>query len=393
MPLAAILCATAPSSDRPDVLRGQIVFATQSLIEYQVRQAAHAGARLFFIMIDAVSPSWSRMVDRLAADGLEVHLVRDMATLVRHLPRDGDTLLFADGMIVDQRHVNEMGALEGNGLLAVEDSAATAHLERIDGHHRWAGIARISPQTMFDTLDLIGDWDLALTLVRAVVQNEPHRIIVPQTDVLEGRVALVDRQETADLVGKSLAGPMDAAQAAGAERYVLQPITRRVATRLLRLQIPAEHIRWGATGIALLGLAMLIPGWHLPALLLFIVALGTDKISGHVASMTRMPASGALVRFAPAALGLLGIAWTGVHFGMSSDGLHLALLSAITLAVLDMRGKRALPDWAYMTPGSAILILLFGMALEQVPLALSLGALLAIISVGAILLAGRKARS
>jgi len=393
MPLAAILCATAPSSDRPDIPRGQIVFAAQSLIEYQVRQAAHAGARLFFIMIDAVSPSWSRMVDRLATDGLEVHLVRDMATLVRHLPRDGDTLLFADGMIVDQRHVSEIGALEGNGLLAVEDSAATAHLERIDGHHRWAGIARISPQTMFDTLDLIGDWDLALTLLRAVVQNEPHRIIVPQADVLEGRVALVDRQETADLVGKSLAGPMDAAQAAGAERYVLQPITRRVATRLLRLQIPAEHIRWGATGIALLGLAMLIPGWHLLALLMFMVALGADKVSGHVASMTRMSASGVVVRFAPAALVLLGIAWTGVHFGVSSDGLHLALVSAITLAVLDVRGKRTLPDWAYMTPGSAILILLLGMALEQVPLAFSLGALLAIISVGAILLAGRKARS
>ncbi|MGE4411183.1 MAG: hypothetical protein AB7D33_11505, partial [Sphingobium sp.] len=162
MPLAAILCATAPSADRPEILRGQIVFAAQTLIEYQARQASAAGARDLFIMVEAVTPQLSRMVDRLISDGIHVHLVRDMAALVRQLPRESDVLLFAEGAVVDQRHVNELAAAGGNALLVVEDDAATGHMERVDGHHRWAGVARLSPHTLFNTLDLIGDWDLVL---------------------------------------------------------------------------------------------------------------------------------------------------------------------------------------------------------------------------------------
>ncbi|OYW85720.1 MAG: hypothetical protein B7Z20_08560, partial [Sphingobium sp. 32-64-5] len=122
MPLAAILCATAPSSDRPDLLRGQIIFAAQTLIEYQARQATGAGARELFIMVEAVTPQLSRLVDRLIADGIQVHLIRDMPALVRQIPRNSDILLFADGMVVDQAYIRQLGEAEGNALLVAEES-------------------------------------------------------------------------------------------------------------------------------------------------------------------------------------------------------------------------------------------------------------------------------
>ena len=256
MPLAAILNATAVSGDKTDILRGQLIFASQMLIEYQARQAAHAGAQAIFIMVDQVTPIWSRMVDRLIGEGLDVHLMRDMASLVRLFPRDSDALLFADGMVVDQRYVSELGKAEGDALLVVDDDAATAHLERIDAVHRWAGVARMTPQTLFNTLDLIGDWDLALTLLRAIVQKQPARIVVERSDVLEGRLALVENQQTADLVGKSLSRPVNSDHAVvGVEAYTLDPIARMVSMRLLRQQMSAGHIRWGAGAVALGGLA------------------------------------------------------------------------------------------------------------------------------------------
>lgn len=387
MPLAAILCATAPSADRPEILRGQIVFAAQTLIEYQARQASAAGARDLFIMVEAVTPHLSRMVDRLISDGIHVHLVRDMAALVRQLPRESDVLLFAEGAVVDQRYVNELAAAGGNALLVVEDDAATGHMERVDGHHRWAGVARLSPHTLFNTLDLIGDWDLVLTLLRAVVQSDPRRIIIPPVDVLEGRVALVDRQETADLVARALTGPGRAGEGrAGAEHYVMGPLARFVAPRLLRLQIPPRHGRWGAAGLALLGLAVLMPGWQFLALLLFLLALVANLVADHVSAIGRMEPGGTLMRLLPEGGVLAGVVWIGVQVGMRTEGLYLALLSAITAVALLNGRRQNLPAWAYMTPGSVILILSVAYVAGVLPLAFVGASLLAIASLAAMLL-------
>jgi hypothetical protein len=361
MPLAAILCATAPSSDRPEVSRGSLLFAGQALVEYQARQAVFAGARSLFIIVDRVTPAWSRMIDRLSADGIHAYLVRDMSVLVRQLPRDADTLLFSDGMIVDQRYIAALGESSGNALLVVEDSAATSHLERIDLGHRWAGVARVAPAVIFDTLDLIGDWDLLLTLLRAVVQNEPRRIVVPQSDILEGRVALVDSQAGADLVAGSLKAPIEFDRhVAGLERYALMPLARFAATRLLRMQIPVAQMRWAAAVVAGLGLLVLFSGWYLATLLLFFGAVCLDMIARHVGTMTRLENRRDFWRFLPTAIGLIGITWIGSRIGAASDALHLAILSAVAVAILDHGRRRILPDWAYPTPAGVLVLLILG---------------------------------
>lgn len=392
MPLAAILCATAPSSDRPDLLRGQIIFAAQTLIEYQARQATGAGARELFIMVEAVTPQLSRLVDRLIADGIQVHLIRDMPALVRQLPRNSDILLFADGMVVDQTYIRQLGAAEGNALLVAEDTGATSHLERVDSLHRWAGVARLSPETLFNTLDLIGDWDLVLTLLRAAVQAGPRRILVPQADIAEGRVALVERQETADLVAKALVAPVNVeGESAGAERYVLGPLAKLVAPRLLRLQIPPRHLLLGAAGMALLGLALLTPGWRMLALILFFLALTTNLVADQISAMGRMTGNGGLMRLVPEMFVLAGVAWIGVQADMVADGLHLALLSAIAVVILYRRERLILPPWAYMTPGSTVFLLFAGVLSGLLPAALALGAVLAIASLAALILVGGRA--
>ncbi|MFP5434718.1 MAG: hypothetical protein ACLGIM_16600, partial [Alphaproteobacteria bacterium] len=204
MSFSAILSASRTTADTPAGLRASLHFAGQTLIEYQARQAARAGADRIMILVSVITPAVSQAVDRLSADGIAVALVRDMVSMVRDVPRDADVLLVADGAIVAQAHVDALGASEGNTLLVADDTRASAPFERIDAGQRWAGVARISPALMFDTLDMIGDWDLSLTLVRAAVQKGARRITAPQDDLLEGRVAIVDSQQQADLVAQAV---------------------------------------------------------------------------------------------------------------------------------------------------------------------------------------------
>lgn len=365
--------------------RAQIVFAAQTLIEYQARQAIQAGASQIFVMVEAVTPFLSRMVDQFATTGAQVHLIRDMGSLVRQLPRESDVLLFADGAIVAQTYVAQIGAAEGNALLVAQDDPSTAHLERVDAQARWAGLARVSPHTLFNTLDLIGDWDVALTLMRAVVQSAPQRIMVEPADVAEGRVALIERQDMADLVGRSLAAA-PVAGSAGAEHYLLQAPARMVATHLLRLQISAVHIRLGALAVGGVGLLAIIPGWIVLSLLLLITALAVDMVARQIAALGQLDDSAPLATFALPLLLAFGIVSLGAKQGDWSNGLHLAILS-LAAAMLAGRGRLAVvPLWAWVTPGTALALLLCGAIVGQFGAALALAALVALISLVAMLL-------
>ncbi|MGD9810589.1 MAG: hypothetical protein AB7U35_04530 [Sphingobium sp.] len=389
MSLAAILSATAVCSDRPELGRAQLVFAAQTLVEYQARQAMQAGAAQIFIMVEAVTPALSRLVDRLGGDGAQIHLVRDMAGLVRQLPRESDVLLFADGMIVDQSYVLELAREEGNALLVAADEAMTSKLERVDSTHRWAGVARITPKTLFNTLDLIGDWDLVLTLLRAVVQNDPRRVPVAAQDISEGRIALIDNQATADLVGGALAGAVDRSQAgAGAERYLLRPVARFAAARLMRMQIAPANIRWAAAGVSALGLVAVTTGWNIMATVMFLIGLFAGLVARQVAGLGQQGEGSNLLELVPAASAAIGLAWLGRYGGASMAGLHLGLI-VMTTELAVRKGKAwMLPPWVPVTPGSGLLILLAGLLAGRLYLAIAVASIAAIAALAAMLLFG-----
>ncbi len=385
MPLAAILSAIAPSSDRPSVPRAQLVFAGQTLFEYQAHQAFQAGASQIFVMVEAVTPFFSRMVDRFAEAGAQVHLIRDMTSLVRQLPRESDVLLFADGAVIDQKYVAELGQTAGNALLLAEDDSTTAHMERVDALHRWAGLARVSPATLFNTLDLIGDWDVVLTLVRAVVQSDPKRVVTAAGDISEGRVALVDRQEAADLVGRSLAAaPLKGS--AGAEHYVLQWPALAIATRLSRMQVGSAFVAMAALGVAALALLAIVPGWTVATLMLLALAVAVDVLARQLAAMGQhAPSARHRILLLPllVSLGIVGLGW---RQGSFFEALYLGIIIVVTVFLADRHAVSRLPRWAWMTPGSAVAVLLGGALVGHFGGALGLAALLGLLSLVAMLL-------
>ena len=384
MTFAAILNASRTSSDSAAPLRASLHFAGQTLVEYQARQAARAGADRIMILVSVITPALSQAVDRLSADGIAVALVRDMVSMVRDAPRDSDVLLVADGIIVAQSHFQAMAEREGNALLVTDDSRASAPFERIDAGQRWAGLARISPDLLFSTLDMIGDWDLSLTLVRAAVQGGARRATVPQDDLLTGRVALVDTQEQADLVAQAVmsSGSRTARVRGATEHFLLAPAARLISPTLMRTQVPATQVRIAGVALAAIALVPIELLWLATGFCLLLLALLLAEIADRLDELAlRSPPAG-WVGFLTPFLAVGGISLAG--------GSQIATFLALLLAVVQLAERKqktgAARPWMIFTPASALLVLLVTSVVGALSLGFDLSMLAVIASAGAIIL-------
>jgi len=240
---------------------------------------------------------------------------------------------------------------------------------------------------MFDTLDMIGDWDLSLTLVRAAVQKGARRITAPQDDLLEGRVAIVDSQQQADLVAQAVtaAGVARTPTRGGIEHYVLAPLARMASAPLMRMQVPAFQVRVSAIALAAVALVPIELLWPLTGFCMLLIALLLAELADRLDAMALRPPPAGALAFATPIRALVGI----VLAGRSPLAVDLALLLAIIL-VADRQGRsgEARP-WMIFTPASALLLMvatgLFGVLAQGLRVAM----LLAIASIGAIILRRR----
>lgn len=387
MSFTAILSASRASGESSGALRASLHFAGQTLVEYQARQAAQAGADRIMILVSIITPALSQAVDRLSADGMAVALVRDMVSMVRDAPRDADVLLVADGAIAAQPHFAAIGDVEGNALLVTDDSRASAPFERIDAGQRWAGLARISPDLLFSTLDMIGDWDLSLTLVRAAVQKGARRITVPRDDLLEGRVALIDSQPQADLVAKAItaSGSASARSRGGVEHYLLAPLGRLIGPALMRMQVPAMQVRLTAMGLAAIALVPIELLWTSAGFCLALLALMLAEVADRLDEMAlRQPSTGWTAFVTP------GFALVGMALASSAGtAIYLVLLLAILMVADRWRRTGNARSWMIMTPGTALVLLIGASLFGRLAGGFDIAMTGAIASVGAILLRGR----
>lgn len=348
---------------------------------------ARAGADRIMILVSVITPALSQAVDRLSADGIAVALVRDMVSMVRDAPRDSDVLLVADGIIVAQTHFDAIAEQQGNALLVTDDSRASAPLERIDAGQRWAGLARISPDLLFGTLDMIGDWDLSLTLVRAAVQSGARRVTVPQDDLLTGRVALIDGQAQADLVAQAVmsAGTTKKRTRGVAEHYLLCPAARLFSPALMRTQVPAAQVRIAAMALGAISLVPMELLWPATGFLILLLALGLAEIADRLDELALRSPPTAWTAFIVPFFAVGGISLVGE----SVLATCLALLLAIVQLADRWRKTGGARHWMIFTPASAVFLLLLATLFGATMFGFTLAMLAAIASVGAIILLKR----
>ncbi len=405
MPLAALISAGVPAVDGGGAvsavdggagvsaasggrgLRATLHFAGQTLIEYQARQAHAAGASPIVVMVGAVVPMLSRAIDNLGRDGIELVLARDILTLRRQLPADHDVLLVADGMVVAQPLFDSLAATAAPAVLVTADSATSAALERVDANFRWGGLVKLAPAQIFDTLDMIGDWDLQSTLLRRAIQSGAVRVAAPDTAMVDGLIAIADSQKTADAIAEATlaAHAVQHGDVGPVERYILGPAAGLFAPWLMRQHVPDSQMEIGAIAAAVIGLLAVELNWKGIALPLFLLACLLSMIASRLRAIARRASGHGKLPWIRPALTLLGIALIGgmtVEIKVSGwmGGVYLGLMLGLVEWAIDAgraEGARNLP---LCTIGTAVTLLLPFQLLGLVHIGLALAILYAMAS-------------
>ena len=393
MALVALLSARTAARDgvyaTPPALL--IDFGGQSLIAYQMRLCAGAGTEKILIQIDAPTPELAAITDQIADEyGCSVSLIQGMAGLGRAIAPQDTVLLLPEGVVIAQEALDTLAMRQGEAMLTVPSIPATAAFERIDAQEMWAGGLTVSGERVLTTLDMLGEWDLALTLLRRAVQDGAPRIALSADLVADARIALVHDQASADVALAALTERSFLAateEQSGGIARVLAPLTRGLVRKLVRRQINPAQILLGAMVLSAGALACAIMGWMLAAVLIMLPALGVAKVGEQCAHVTLRATGRRWQTMLVQASGLLVLAILGLRL---SEGNILAMLGAwiplVFIALLTFASDRVavLGDWyAQAEPGiaGALLLLLIGFLVGWPALAF---ALLGVVMTGSI---------
>ncbi len=395
MALVALLSARSMTEPGPGHIpgsavtrrRGELGFAGQSIVEYQARLAHAAGAGHALILVDDISPILTTTVDRLASDGIHATLIRDMPALGRMIGMADQILLIGDGNILPASHVELLAHNDHASLLVVPSGPGTRAFERIDAEQMWAG-ALIAPAPMLlKILDMLGDWDVPLTLVRQAVQEGSARTLCDMTDVFDGRIAVATDQAIADAATEALARtiPRNNDALGDIDDWPVGCPASRMVPFAIRQGITSTAIRNVAIGLALLGVVAILGGLVMLGCLLCFLGLVADRIAGQLDRLLRLAMGTRPLDHATGIIALLAILAVGtIHGGGGALGASAAVLCVGLIALTPVIRRKGIgadvPEVLKFAPGTALLLLALGGMLNAIGVLFAICALLAFTS-------------
>ncbi|MBT2185828.1 hypothetical protein [Sphingobium nicotianae] len=345
-----------------------IDFGGQPLLEYQARQALAAGADKIVILVDAPAPDLAQLVDRLSAEQERpVALVQDMTTLSRAIALDDRVLLLSENLVAPPEALTSLLATPASTMLTLPSVPSTARFERIDSGAMWAGALWAPGANIVSTLDMLGDWDLELTLLRRAVQAGILRVELSPELVMDGRLTIARDQASADLALHALSEGRHATVSEGASGLgsLFVPVSRLIVRELVRRQIEPAHLAMIALFLAVAGLALSVTGWALPGLIVTIMAVAASDLARQSAMVTlrtsgrpwqhRVVQGGGLL-----VLAILGLRLSqGQLLGLAGAWLPLILIGLLAWADEIERPVGPWRRWLQLTvPGALVLVLI-----------------------------------
>lgn len=393
MTLFALLSARTPVDDRSASTGGPTLVALlplagQTLIEYQARQLCSAGAAECAIVVDAILPDLAAAVDRLQRDGIRVTLVRDMPVLARMIAPTDQVLMLGEGHVLPTDSLRALARQQPPLLLTLPGTPETREFERIDGDGMWAGAALAPGGLLLSTLDMLGEWDLSLTIVRLLVQDGAGRRPCDVAMVLDGRVAVVRDAEGASAAASVLSrGVGVEKEQANSDDLLFGRLAGILAQVATRRGFGADRLRIAGIACAALSLAsMLLWSVAIGAMLGF-AALMLERVAARVESVLRLIDIRRRTERLPLAIILAGLFLLGWSIG---SGGALAMLGAAvapaSLAVVpvaaSLAATRRPPPWSLVGPATALAMLFMGSLLSAPASALALAGLAAFVGAG-----------
>jgi hypothetical protein len=332
-------------------LRALLPLAGRTLIEYQARCLAAVGATPLIVLVERVPPALNEAFERLRGEGIAVVAVSDGKEAASRFEAGSELILLADGIAPDMGDLERLLEDEG-AIVTVPDDEEHEAFERIDGAHRWAGLARVDANLLGATAAMLGDWDLQSTLLRRAVQAGAR--LVPSTTGEARGPFLADDEASLAAFERRLLVASRTAREDAVSRYLL-PIVEEVATeKLMETRIRPAWLVQVALVMTVGAAFCFTRGWHWGALALLILSTPLDLVAQRLAMLRLKPLSPSMLSrrllWPAAGLALLALGWFEARHG-SGWGAVMAALGVIGFAEAGRieRAGRAVPaaEWHF----------------------------------------------
>jgi hypothetical protein len=266
-------------------LRALLPLAGRTLIEFQARCAAAAGAAPIVVLVERVPPALHEALERLRADGLSVIPVSDGNEAASRFEAGSLILLVGDGVAAPAELLAQLAEEPEPAVATVPDDERHESYERIDATSRWAGVALVDGRTLGATAAMLGDWDLQSTLLRRALQDGALRVRVAAS----GEPLLADSADQLGGFERALIASSRGARRDWASRYVLPVIEEFATERLMDTPVRPQWLIWFALALHVAAALAFTRGWLWPALAMLVLSTPLDLVARRLATLRLRP--------------------------------------------------------------------------------------------------------
>ncbi|MEO8455594.1 MAG: NTP transferase domain-containing protein [Sphingomicrobium sp.] len=338
-------------------LRALLPLSGRTLIEYQVRCAAAAGAAPIVVVVERVPQALQDAFERLRLDGVGVFPVSAIEEAVSRFEAGAMILLIGDGVAPTAELVASLAEEPEPAVATVADDEAHESFERIDAESRWAGVALVDAHLLGSTAAMLGDWDLQSTLLRRSIQEGALRLPVAEgTEPL-----LVESAQDLEGFQRRLIVASRGIRSDWVSRYLLPPVEEFTTERLMESAARPIWLIWAAVVLTLGGAFCFTRGWLAAGLVLLLLSTPLDIVASRLATLRLRPlAARLMIRLAlwPAAgVALLALGWWETRHG-TGWGALVSAGATIAFAEAARIEKAGLPSggdlWLFSRRGAIV---------------------------------------
>ncbi|WP_242138837.1 MULTISPECIES: hypothetical protein [unclassified Sphingomonas] len=351
--LAGLIFTTEDADDRPGTLAGTLPFGGLTLVEFQARLLAAAGATQIILVVSRMTPELLGVIGRIGRRGGSVDAVRSAQDAVAKLHPLARVLIVADGVVTSGDIIQSL-ASAGHDTIVICDPDDHRY-ERVSAKAAWAGLALLDGKRVAEVAAMPRDYDFQSTLLRVAAQAGAEQVRLDPRDAPKHAI-----ERSADALtrrGTSTVAALVAKPVRWAERFLLAPLVRLSLPPLMARLVPtlAPLTLAGALSVAALG--VIVARHPVIGLMLAAVALVAASVAtalGWVREENRIAAVAMHARSGIVALVVLAI-------GVRADpvaGTSLAGGLIVAGALLERAALPALLRRWWASPAAYLVILL-----------------------------------
>ena len=343
-------------------LTALLPLAGRTLIEYQVRCAAAAGASPVVVLVERIPQALNQAFERLRAEGLNVVLVSDGSEAATRFEASELVLLVGDGIAAPLELLMRLEHEHEALVLTVPDDETHEDFERIDSASRWSGIALIEGRMLGATAAMLGDWDLPSTLLRRSLQAGARLqpVTAGQEPFLARNTGALGHFEQS-LIASSRTKRTDLAS-----RYVLPPIEDFGTEKLMETAVRPQWLLHAALALTIGAAFSFSRGWLWPAVILLLLSTPLDLIARRLGILRLRPIPpktyAQLLLWPAAGLALFALGWWASRHGGGWGAFACAISAAAFAQAYQIERAHAdvaLPPWLVSRRNAILLLALF----------------------------------